>query len=47
MVKILKLSLHERIIDSNDENIASLFEVLVVDIPRDMAVGARGACGFC
>lgn len=32
------LDLHEWIIDSNDEDIASRFQVLVVDVARDMCV---------
>ena len=35
-----RLNLHERIIDRNNEDITGALEILVIDVTRDVAVGA-------
>jgi hypothetical protein len=40
VVRDSSLNVHERIIDSHDENASGILQLLVVDIARNMRVGA-------
>jgi hypothetical protein len=42
-VRVVRVCLHEGIIDGDDEDLASILKLGVGDVARDMSVGARWA----